>query len=135
MKIKTNLSITFLSILCLFAIANAEIGFGISEVGTISSITGIEDETMMPVRYSLNQNYPNPFNPITNIEYRIPSSEVVTLKIYNLNGQEVATLVSENQNAGNHTYTFDGKNLASGIYYYQLVAGDYKEVKKMILLR
>ena len=76
MKIKTNLSITFLSILCLFAIANAEIGFGISEVGTIRSITGIEDETTMPAIYCLNQNYPNPFNPSTTIKFQIPNSQL-----------------------------------------------------------
>ena len=99
------------------------------------SLLTIPETSQTPLNCSLNQNYPNPFNPITNIEYRIPNSEVVTLKIYNLIGQEVATLVSENQNAGNHSYQFDGKNLASGIYYYQLVAGDFMEVKKMILLR
>jgi len=85
--------------------------------------------------FYLGQNYPNPFNPITNIEFRIPKSEFVELKVYNLLGKEVSTLVSKKLNQGNHTYTFDGKNLASGIYYYQLTAGEFREVKKMILLR
>jgi len=86
-------------------------------------------------QYNLKQNYPNPFNPSTTIEFTLPNSEYVELKVYNILGKEVTTLVSNKLNQGNHRYTFDGKNLASGIYYYQLVAGDYKEVKKMILLR
>ena len=73
--------------------------------------------------YQSNQNYPNPFNPLTTIEFTLPKSEFVELK------------VSNKLNQGNHTYTFDGKNLASGIYYYQLVAGEYREVKKMILIK
>jgi hypothetical protein len=85
--------------------------------------------------FRLNQNYPNPFNPSTKIQFHIPKSKFTTLRIYNIQGKEVATLVSKPLNQGNHIYTFDGRNLASGIYYYQLVAGDYKEVKKMILLR
>ncbi len=88
-----------------------------------------------PVTFSLNQNYPNPFNPSTTLEFTLPKSEIVELKVYNILGKEVATLVSNKLNQGNHTYQFDGKNQASGIYYYQLIAGDYKEVKKMILLR
>jgi flagellar hook assembly protein FlgD len=83
----------------------------------------------------LYQNYPNPFNPSTTIEFTLPQSESVELKVYNILGKEVTTLVSKKLNQGNHTYTFDGTNLASGIYYYQLVAGDHREVKKMILLR
>jgi len=88
-----------------------------------------------PSKYHLYQNYPNPFNPSTTIEFTLPKSEFITLKIFNTLGQKVATLVSKKLNQGNHTYTFDGSNLASGIYYYQLVAGEYREVKKMILLR
>ncbi len=89
----------------------------------------------IPVIYKLSQNYPNPFNPSTTIEFSLPKSEFVELKVFNILGKEVASLVSKKLNQGNHTYQFDGSNLASGIYYYQLVAGDYREVKKMILLR
>jgi flagellar hook assembly protein FlgD len=60
---------------------------------------------------------------------------LTTLKVYNILGKEVSTIVSKRLNQGNHTYTFDGKNLASGIYYYQLVAGEYRGVKKMILIK
>ena len=88
-----------------------------------------------PNGFTFFQNYPNPFNPSTTIEFTLPKSEFVELKVFNILGKEVATLVSNKLNQGNHTYTFDGKNLASGIYYYQLVAGDFREVKKMILLR
>jgi len=95
----------------------------------------VEKKTKQPNQFFLAQNYPNPFNPSTTIEFTLPKSEYTELKVYNILGKEVSTLVSKKLNQGNHTYTFDGKNLASGIYYYHLVAGDYKEVKKMILLR
>ena len=89
----------------------------------------------IPVKYVLFQNYPNPFNPSTTIKFQIPNSEFTILKVYNILGEEVVTLVSKKLNPGNHTYIFNGSNLASGIYYYQLVAGDYMVVKKMILLK
>jgi predicted RNA methylase len=94
-----------------------------------SSLTNLSN------KFNLLQNYPNPFNPSTIIEFSLPKSELVELKVHNILGKEVSTLVSNKLNQGNHSYTFDGKNLASGIYYYQLLAGDYTEVKKMILLR
>ena len=88
-----------------------------------------------PAKFRLNQNYPNPFNPSTTIEFQIPKSQFVRLKVFNILGKEVSTLISKKLNQGNYTFQFDGKNLASGVYYYQLVAGDYREVRKMILLR
>ena len=102
----------------------------------ILKTTDIEKEmTNFPKNFYLSQNYPNPFNPSTTIEFTLPKSEIVELKIFNILGKEVSTLVSNKLNSGNYTYQFDGKNLASGIYYYQLIAGDFREVKKMILLR
>jgi CubicO group peptidase (beta-lactamase class C family) len=99
-------------------------------------ITDIEKEiTNSSKNFFLSQNYPNPFNPSTTIEFDLPKSEFVELKVYNILGKEVSTLVSNKLNQGNHTYIFDGKNLASGVYYYQLIAGDYREIKKMILLK
>jgi hypothetical protein len=100
-------------------------------------VTSIHNDQKLPIVqvYQLSQNYPNPFNPSTTINFQIPKSKFTTLKVYNILGKEVATLVSNKLNQGNHTYQFDGKNLASGIYYYQLVAGEFREVKKMILLR
>ena len=85
--------------------------------------------------YKLSQNYPNPFNPSTIIEFQIPSSEFTTLKVYDILGKEVSTLVSRKLNSGNHTYTFDGRNLASGIYYFSIQAGEFQDVKKMILIK
>ena len=93
------------------------------------------EEEVTPARYTLHQNYPNPFNPSTTIEFTLPKSEFVELEAYNILGEKVANLVSAKLQQGNHTYTFHGKNMASGIYFYQLVAGDFREVKKMILIK
>jgi len=88
-----------------------------------------------PNQFSLSQNYPNPFNPSTTIEFSLPKSEFVNLRIYNILGEEVATLVSDKLQVGNHTYQFDGSNLASGVYLYRIEAGEFQQVRKMILLR
>jgi hypothetical protein len=85
--------------------------------------------------FQLNQNYPNPFNPSTVISWQLAVSSQVELTIYNMLGEKVSPLVSEHMNSGHHSIGFDGSGLASGIYYYQIIAGDYREVKKMILLR
>ena len=92
-------------------------------------------KNLKPDIFVLHQNYPNPFNPSTSIEFSLPKSEYVELKVYNILGKEVMILVSKKLNKGDHTYQFVGRNLASGVYYYQLVAGQYEEVKKMILLK
>ena len=81
------------------------------------------------------QNYPKPFNPSTNIDFTLPKSVFVELKVYNILGKEVSIIISEKLNQGIHTYHFDGNNLASGVYYYQLVAGKFQDVKKMILIK
>jgi len=100
------------------------------------SIVSIKDQQeKLAQDFFLSQNYPNPFNPSTVISWQLAVGSHVELSVYNLLGMKVATLVSRKLNSGNHSYTFDGKNLASGIYYYQLVAGDNREVKKMILLK
>ncbi len=94
----------------------------------------------VPQRYTLLQNYPNPFNPSTTIRYALPEDAVVTLKVYNMNGQEVATLVNERQVAGSYEVRFDainvqGGRLASGVYLYQVRAGNFTETRKMVLLK
>ncbi len=89
----------------------------------------------IPTSFSLFQNYPNPFNPSTNIKFVIPKSSFVNLKVYDILGREIVTLVNEEKTAGNYKVTFDAKNLASGIYFYRLKAGNYISVKKMILLK
>ena len=88
-----------------------------------------------PLMFELGQNYPNPFNPTTKIEYSIPRNGIVTLKVYNTLGQEVASLVNEIEETGNHKVTFNAANLSSGVYYYRLQAGDFNQFKKMILLK
>ena len=88
-----------------------------------------------PNKYRLHQNYPNPFNPETTIEFSIPITEFVTLKIYNSIGQEIATLISENLTPGEHKYTWDAFQIASGVYFYKLDTESYSSSKKMILLR
>lgn len=85
--------------------------------------------------FQLNQNYPNPFNPSTKIDFSIPSTGLVQLKVYNVLGQEVATLVNENMTVGSHSVTFDASRLASGIYLYKLVTGNFVSTKKMVLLK
>jgi len=101
-----------------------------------SPITDIDNvDNNVICSFSLSQNYPNPFNPSTTIKFTLPKSELTTLRVYNILGKEVSILVSKKLNQGNHIYTFDGNKLASGIYYYQLVAGEFQQVKKMILLR
>jgi len=93
-----------------------------------------------PKEYKLYQNYPNPFNPTTHIEYQLPEEAMVTLKVYNIKGQEVKTLVDEHKEAGYHAVTWNGldnngTSATSGIYYYRLVTGTHVEIKKMVLLR
>jgi Secretion system C-terminal sorting domain len=87
------------------------------------------------VEYNLWQNYPNPFNPGTVISYSLPSTSSVKLIVYNTLGQKVRTLVSEYKNAGNYTINFDAADLTSGIYFYKLEAGQFSQIKKMILLK
>ncbi len=85
--------------------------------------------------YKLHSNFPNPFNPSTTIRYEIPKNGFVSLKVYNSLGKEVTSLVNENQNTGVYEYVFEAANLSSGIYYYTLTAGDFKETRKMVLLK
>lgn len=90
--------------------------------------------TEQPLKFALYQNYPNPFNPKTTIHYDVPKESHVTLKVYNMLGQEVAALVNDVKMAGRHRVEFDVNNLASGIYYYRLTSGLIIDVKKMIIL-
>jgi hypothetical protein len=104
--------------------------------GEPTIITSVDDDiNRIPIKYSLEQNYPNPFNPATVIKYSIPETQIVTLKVYNLLGQEVAYLVNEVQNPGTYQVTFNASQLASGLYIYRLQAGSYNEVKRMMLVK
>jgi hypothetical protein len=89
----------------------------------------------IPSVYVLGQNYPNPFNPTTQIEYSVPERSNISLKVYNLLGQEVATLFSGDQKAGNYIATFDGRGLSSGVYFYRLESGSISLTKKFVLMK
>jgi hypothetical protein len=96
---------------------------------------GVNDHLAVPMKFSLSQNYPNPFNPSTKIDYTIPSAMDVSLKLYNVLGQEVATLVQGKQTAGAHVATFNASKVGSGVYYYKIVAGQFTSIKKMLLVK
>jgi photosystem II stability/assembly factor-like uncharacterized protein len=100
-------------------------------------ITWIDDESNItsPTEFKLGQNYPNPFNPSTKIQYALPITSKVELKVYDVLGREVATLVNEEKTSGNYEINFNGSNLPSGIYFHRLQAGSFVETKKMILLK
>ena len=101
-----------------------------------SNITSVNnDYNKIPKEYKLSQNFPNPFNPSTRIYYSLPKSNMVTIKIFDILGKEVKTLVNEYQNAGNYYVEFNADGIASGIYFYRLQSGDYVSIKKMILLK
>jgi hypothetical protein len=107
-----------------------------SIITTTSGLTGIDGSlAIQPQEYRLMQNYPNPFNPTTKIIYTIPTASKVTLKIFNLLGQLIATLVDEQQEANTYVKEFDASRLASGTYFYQIKAGNFNSTKKMILMK
>ncbi len=88
-----------------------------------------------PIVFDVNQNYPNPFNPVTVIDYQLPTDNYITLKVYNVIGHEVATLVDGVKEAGFHSVSFDATNLPSGVLFYQFYVGKYNSVKKMLLVK
>lgn len=110
---------------------------GLYVLKTNFTLTGVSNEitNIKPDNYSLEQNYPNPFNPSTVIKYQIPSSDFVSLKVYNEAGMEIADLVNENQTPGTYEIKFDGSKLSSGIYFYNIIAGEFNTTKKMLLIK
>ena len=98
-------------------------------------MVSVEDGEQLPLEFKLEQNYPNPFNPSTTIRFTLPEKEFVTLKIYDVMGNEVAVLLNEEKETGSHSIEFDASRLASGTYFYKLQAGDNIETRKMILLK
>ena len=102
----------------------------------MSLITAINNNiTEIPKVYSLSQNYPNPFNPTTKINFSIPKQGLVTIKIYDVLGKEVVTLLNENKSIGNYEVEFDGSNLASGAYFFRMESSDFVDVKRMVLIK
>jgi hypothetical protein len=106
-----------------------------SKVQTFNTnIISVESEEI-PIEYALEQNYPNPFNPTTTVKYGISERSFVQLMVYDILGKEVASLVNEEQDAGYYELNFNGINLSSGVYFYQIKAGDFVETKKMVLMK
>jgi hypothetical protein len=100
------------------------------------TVTGIGNETPeIPREYKLSQNYPNPFNPVTVIRYQLIVNSLVSMKVYDISGREVSTLVNGEKRAGYYEVTFDGSSLASGVYFYRIESAGFTDVKKMILVK
>jgi len=122
--------------------SSENIGYAVGSSGIIiktlnRGITsaGNDPVTLIPGSHVLYQNYPNPFNPKTTIKFSIPVQGITSLKVFDILGNEVKTLVNDFRNAGEHTVVFDGVGIASGIYFYKLVSGEFAETKRMILLK
>ena len=107
-----------------------------AKLGFDTTLTAITPGGQLPEGFVLKQNYPNPFNPSTTIEFQLPEAATVTLKVYNVVGAEVASMLQgQRMNAGLHRFTFDGSRLSSGVYLYQLSTASYKATRKMVLIR
>jgi hypothetical protein len=102
---------------------------------TGQDITTVEHNGAVPSAFSLSQNYPNPFNPTTNIQFAVPQAGPVSLRVYDVLGREIALLVDNVLQPGYYTARFDGHNLASGVYFYRLIAGEFVEMKKMQVMK
>ncbi|MBL1212007.1 MAG: T9SS type A sorting domain-containing protein [Ignavibacteriae bacterium] len=102
---------------------------------TVTIATDINDNELVVNEFKLDQNYPNPFNPSTTISFTLPESGMVSLKVYDVLGKEVATLVNEVVNSGQHTVDFNAENLSTGIYFYELSAGEFVQTNKMMLIK
>jgi len=98
-------------------------------------VSAVGSEIDEPSTFQLNQNYPNPFNPSTTIRFEIADEANASLRVFNILGQEVATLVNEKLNPGRYERSFDGKGLASGVYFYRLQAGAFVQTRKLLLLK
>jgi photosystem II stability/assembly factor-like uncharacterized protein len=113
--------------------AGTESGQIFRSIGSTSSIRRLSSEPI--TTFSLLQNYPNPFNPTTTISFSLPSRSFVSLKVFNLLGKEIATIISEEMSAGNYSKQWNACKISSGIYFYHLQAGSYIETKKLLLLK
>ena len=110
-------------------------GVGMSGIIRVISSTGIKENAVQPDRFLVEQNYPNPFNPTTTIRYVLPQNGLVTVKVFNILGKELATVVNGEESAGSHEIQFDAANLTSGIYFYRIQNGNFTQTKKMLVLK
>lgn len=134
----TTAGLTGITHMEFFRSGNDIYGYAIDGAGSILKlvdvVTNVTDPgSNLPTEYKLSQNYPNPFNPSTTINFSIPKASFVTLKVYNTLGKEVASIVSKDLQPGNYSEQFVASNLASGVYFYKLTAGDFSQTKKFIL--
>jgi len=102
---------------------------------TYGPIVGISNNLNIVEDYNLSQNYPNPFNPATKINYSLPKAGQVSIKVFDILGKEVTTLINEFQNAGSYDAVFNGANFSSGVYFYRIESGSFIDTKKMFLLK
>lgn len=134
-----NTGLTNLKIQSLFLDTNGSLYAGTPQglfKTLTSTVTGVQNvQSSTPQNYSLSQNYPNPFNPTTTIEYSIPKTSFVTLKVYDVLGREVAVLVNQEKNPGLYKITFDGGSLSSGVYFYRIKTGEFISSKKLLFLK
>ncbi len=101
-----------------------------------ASVTRISNnENIVPDKYSLGQNYPNPFNPTTKIDFTISKNDFVSIKVYDISGKEISTLVNSQLNKGSYTVDFDATNISTGVYFYKITSGSFTETKKMLLIK
>jgi hypothetical protein len=107
----------------------------IDQDGTFKYSQSVEVTTQAPQQFTLEQNYPNPFNPTTTISYQLPMVSNVSLKVYNVLGKEVATLVNETKEAGSYIAQFDASQLSSGVYFFKLTTNQFSSARKMILMK
>ncbi|HTX19877.1 MAG TPA: T9SS type A sorting domain-containing protein [Bacteroidota bacterium] len=114
---------------------HSELSTVISHYLAAGGLNSVTTQPLVATTFNLSQNYPNPFNPTTDIQFTLPQQSTVELKVYNMLGQEVATLIHGTLSAGMHTVNFDAHSLASGVYIYRLSAGNFTSVKKMMLLK
>jgi len=114
------------------AFASDIFGFGGADITGTAKVTVV---SALPSEFHLAQNVPNPFNPVTHIPYDLPEAADVTLSIYTLTGQQVATLVSAHQEAGHYKVAWDGSGCANGVYLYRLKAGHFVQTRRMVLLK
>lgn len=117
---------------------NPNLGWLTADYGRIAKYTGttsVDDQINNVINFSLEQNYPNPFNPSTSIKFKIPESGYTTIKVYNILGSEVATLLNEMKQPGIYEVSFDAAGLSSGTYFYAMESGTFREVRKMVILK
>jgi hypothetical protein len=108
---------------------------GLYVLRTTFPIVGIENPVNTPAKITLRQNYPNPFNPVTTIEYDVPKGNHVKIVVYDVNGRQVGILADDYKPAGSYRINYDASHLSSGIYYYTIISENYRQTRKMVLLK